>query len=148
MSLYPVSVGDLIAGKYLVERFIGEGGMGLVVAARHVELDQQVAIKFLLPQIAEHVTAAQRFRREARAAARIRGDHACRVLDVATLDNGVPYMVMEYLDGCDLSMELLRRGRVPTEEAVDYILQACEALAEAHAGGIVHRDLKPGNFFL
>jgi len=145
---YPVAIGDLIAGKYLVEHFIGEGGMGLVVAARHVELEQHVAIKFLLPQIAEHATAAQRFRREARAAARIRGEHACRVLDVATLENGVPYMVMEYLDGCDVATELLRRRRLPTEEAVDYLLQACEALAEAHAGGIVHRDLKPGNFFL
>jgi eukaryotic-like serine/threonine-protein kinase len=148
MSSYPVNIGERIAGKYVVERVIGEGGMGLVVAARHVELDQVVAIKFLLPQIAEHATAAQRFRREARAAARIRGEHACRILDVATLDSGVPYMVMEYLEGCDLSTELLRRRRLPPEEAVDYLLQACEALAEAHAGGIVHRDLKPGNFFL
>src|SRR6187549_2646430 len=82
MTSYPITIGDMVAGKYLVERVIGEGGMGLVVAARHVELDQVVAIKFLLPQIAEHATAAQRFRREARAAARIRGEHACRVLDV------------------------------------------------------------------
>jgi serine/threonine-protein kinase len=147
-SSYPVAIGDLIAGKYLVEHFIGEGGMGLVVAARHIELEQHVAIKFLLPQIAEHATAAQRFRREARAAARIRGEHACRVLDVASLENGVPYMVMEYLDGCDVATELVRRRRLPCEEAVDYLLQSCEALAEAHAGGIIHRDLKPGNFFL
>jgi eukaryotic-like serine/threonine-protein kinase len=148
MTSYPVTIGEKIAGKYLVERVIGEGGMGMVVAARHLELDQMVAIKFLLPQIAEHTTAAQRFRREARAAARIRGEHACRVLDVATLETGVPYLVMEYLEGCDLSTELARRRRLPVEEAVDYLLQACEALAEAHAGGIVHRDLKPGNFFL
>ena len=148
MAVSPVSVGDLIAGKYLVESVIGEGGMGVVVAARHLELEQRVAIKFLLPAIAEQELAAQRFRREARAAARIRGEHVCRVLDVGSLEQGVPYMVMEYLDGCDLSVELMRRGRLQAEEVVDYVLQACEALAEAHAAGIVHRDLKPGNLFL
>ena len=148
MALSPVNVGDLIAGKYLVESVIGEGGMGIVVAARHLELEQRVAIKFLLPAIAEQELAAQRFRREARAAARIRGEHVCRVLDVGSLEQGVPYMVMEYLDGCDLAAELMRRGRLPVEEVVDYVLQACEALAEAHTAGIVHRDLKPGNLFL
>jgi serine/threonine protein kinase len=148
MALSPVNVGELIAGKYLVESVIGEGGMGIVVAARHLELEQRVAIKFLLPAIAEQELAAQRFRREARAAARIRGEHVCRVLDVGSLEQGVPYMVMEYLDGCDLAAELMRRGRLPVEEVVDYVLQACEALAEAHSAGIVHRDLKPGNLFL
>lgn len=148
MAVCPVSVGDSIAGKYIVESVIGEGGMGVVVAARHVELDQRVAIKFLLPAIAEQELAAQRFRREARAAAKIRGEHVCRVLDVGSLEQGVPYMVMEYLDGCDLAQELTRRQRLPIDEVVDYVLQACEALAEAHAAGIVHRDLKPGNLFL
>jgi serine/threonine-protein kinase len=148
MAACPVSVGNVIAGKYLVESIIGEGGMGVVVAARHLELEQRVAIKFLLPAIAEQELAAQRFRREARAAARIRGEHVCRVLDVGSLEAGVPFMVMEYLEGCDLAAELTRRKRLPIEEIVDYVLQACEALAEAHAAGIVHRDLKPGNLFL
>lgn len=148
MLSYPARVGATVAEKYVIERVIGKGGMGVVVAARHVELDQRVAIKFLLPEIAEHPTAAKRFRREARAAARLRGDHACRVLDVSSLENGIPYMVMEYLEGCDLSTELARRKRLPSSEAVDYMLQACDALAEAHASGIVHRDLKPSNLFL
>lgn len=122
--------------------------MGVVVAARHLELDQMVAIKFLRPEIALQHAAAERFRREARAAARIRSPHICRVLDVGSLETGIPYLVMEYLEGCDLSDELAKRGRIPVPEALDYILQACEALSEAHAVGIVHRDLKPGNLFL
>jgi serine/threonine protein kinase len=148
MSSAPVAVGDTIAGKYLVERIIGEGGMGVVIAARHLELDQIVAVKFLLPEIAKLDMAPERFRREAWAVARIRGEHVCRVLDVGTCENGIPFMVMEYLDGCDLATELASRGPIPVEEAVDYVLQACEALAEAHSAGIVHRDLKPANLFL
>ncbi|HVU03466.1 MAG TPA: protein kinase [Polyangiaceae bacterium] len=139
---------DTIAGKYLVGRTLGEGGMGVVVEARHLELDQMVAIKFLRPEIAKEGSSAERFRREARAAVKIRSEHVCRVMDVGTLESGVPYLVMEHLEGNDLSDEAERRGRLPVEEAVDYVLQACEALAEAHASGIVHRDLKPGNLFL
>src|SRR5688500_4451427 len=144
----PIGVGDRIADKYVVESIIGEGGMGLVVAARHVELDQRVAIKLLLPAIAELGTAAERFRREARSAARIRSDHVCRVLDVGSLPSGVPYLVMEHLEGCDLATELERRTRLPVAEAIEWVLQACEGLAEAHSVGIVHRDLKPANLFL
>ena len=144
----PVAVGDTIAGKYLVERIIGAGGMGVVIAARHLELDQIVAMKFLLPEIAKLDMAPERFRREAWAVARIRGEHVCRVLDVGTLESGIPFMVMEYLDGCDLATELAQRATLPVEEAVEYVLQACEALAEAHSAGIVHRDLKPANLFL
>jgi serine/threonine protein kinase len=143
-----IRVNDIVAGKYRVERMLGEGGMGVVVAARHLELDQPVAIKFLLPQIAEQASSAERFRREAKAAARIKSEHVCRVLDVGTLESGVPYMVMEYLEGCDLSSEVSFRGRLPAAEAIDYVLQACEAVAEAHAAGIVHRDLKPENLYL
>jgi serine/threonine protein kinase len=139
---------DTVAGKYLIGRTLGEGGMGVVVAARHLELDQMVAIKFLRAEIAQQGSSAERFRREARAAVKIRSEHVCRMLDVGTLENGVPYLVMEYLEGCDLSDEVARRGQLPIEEAIDYVLQACEALAEAHAAGIVHRDLKPGNLFL
>jgi len=148
MSPPPIRVGDVIANKYEVESVVGEGGMGIVVAARHLELQQRVAIKYLLPEIAEQGLAAERFRREARSAARIRGEHVCRVLDVGTLDSGVPFMVMEYLEGRDLAGELASRTRLPASEAVEYVLQACEALAEAHAAGIVHRDLKPANLFL
>ena len=148
MATPPVGIGDVIAGKFVVERVIGEGGMGVVVSAHHRELDQRVAIKFLLTEFAEQGMAAERFRREARAAAKMRGEHVCRVLDVGTLDTGVPFMVMEYLDGRDLSNELQRRGRLPPEEAVGYVLEACEALAEAHVAGIIHRDLKPANLFL
>jgi serine/threonine-protein kinase len=148
MANAPVRENEMVAGKYRVERTLGAGGMGVVVAAKHVELDQTVAIKFLLPEIAEHGASAERFRREARAAARIRSEHVCRVLDVGTLDGGVPYLVMEYLEGNDLGAELVARTRLPPPEAVDYVLQACEAVAEAHAAGIVHRDLKPENLFL
>jgi serine/threonine-protein kinase len=147
MGSTPAAIGDVIADKYSVERVVGEGGMGVVYAARHLELDQKVAIKFLLPEIAQQGMAAERFRREARAAARIRGEHVCRVLDVGTL-RGIPYMVMEYLEGRDLANELERRGRLPPEEAVGYVLEACDAISEAHAAGIVHRDIKPANLFL
>lgn len=147
MGSPPAAIGDVIADKYSVERIVGEGGMGVVYAARHLELDQRVAIKFLLPEIAQQGMAAERFRREARAAARIRGEHVCRVLDVGTL-RGIPYMVMEYLEGRDLANELERRGRLPPEEAVGYVLEACDAVSEAHAAGIVHRDIKPANLFL
>lgn len=147
MASPPAAIGDVIADKYSVERVLGEGGMGVVYAARHLELDQRVAIKFLLPEIAQQGMAAERFRREARAAARIRGEHVCRVLDVGTL-RGIPYMVMEFLEGRDLSEELARRGRLPPDEAVGYMLEACDAVAEAHAAGIVHRDIKPANLFL
>src|SRR5215471_9452446 len=139
---------DVIAGKYRVERIIGRGGMGVVVAAWHLELDQRVALKFLMPELVERGESAERFRREARAAARIKSEHVVRVLDVGNWDGNAPYMVMEYLDGRDLSAELRERGQLTARECVDYVLQAIEAVAEAHALGIVHRDLKPENLFL
>ncbi len=144
----PVQEGDLLAGKYRVEKVLGFGGMGIVVSAFRTDLDQRVAVKFLGSAAAERPDAAERFRREARAAAKIRSDHVARVLDVGTLDTGLPYMVMEFLEGNDIADELRRVGRLPMIEAVDFVLQAIEALAEAHAGGVVHRDLKPGNLFL
>ncbi|MET0340337.1 MAG: protein kinase [Polyangiales bacterium] len=145
----PVVLGEIIADKYQVEGVIGEGGMGLVVCATHLGLRQRVAIKLLLSHGAHVEPAAiERFQREARAAARIRSEHVCRVLDVGMLPVGTPYLVMEYLEGCDLADELSRRSRLPAIEVVGLVLQACEALAEAHAAGIVHRDLKPANLFL
>jgi len=145
----PVVLGEIIADKYQVEGVIGEGGMGLVVSAWHLGLRQRVAIKLLLADGGRIEEAAlERFQREARAAARIRSEHVCRVLDVGMLPGGTPYLVLEYLEGCDLADELTRRGRLPANEAIGYVLQACEALAEAHAAGIIHRDLKPANLFL
>ena len=144
----PVQEGDLLAGKYRVEKVLGFGGMGVVVSAFRTDLEQRVAVKFLGAAAAERPDAAERFRREARAAAKIRSEHVARVLDVGTLDTGLPYMVMEFLEGNDISEELRKNTRLPMLEAVDFILQAIEALAEAHAAGVVHRDLKPGNLFL
>src|SRR5689334_12441175 len=122
--------------------------MGVVVAARHIQLDSRVAIKFLLPGALANREAVARFAREARAAVRIQSEHVARVSDVGTLENGAPYMIMEYLEGSDLSGWLERMGVLSVEQAVEFLLQACEAIAEAHTLGIVHRDLKPGNLFL
>jgi eukaryotic-like serine/threonine-protein kinase len=144
----PVKEGDILAGKYRVEKVLGVGGMGVVVAAMHTELDERVALKFLLPSAAQNPAVVARFSREAKAAAKIKSQHVARVIDVGTLENGTPYIVMEYLDGIDLSDLLTRDTRLPVSDAVDYVLQAGEAIAEAHAAGFVHRDLKPANLFL
>jgi eukaryotic-like serine/threonine-protein kinase len=142
-----VREGETLAGKYCIERVLGAGGMGVVVAARHLQLDEHVAIKFLLPSMLANADAVARFVREARAAVKIRSEHVARVLDVGTLDTGAPFIVMEYLEGGDLAEWLARRGPLPIEQAVDFVLQACVALADAHSLGIVHRDLKPANLF-
>jgi serine/threonine-protein kinase len=143
----PIQIGELLAGKYRVERVLGAGGMGVVVEATHLELEQQVAVKFLLAEAVGSPDAAARFVREARAAVKIKSEHVARVIDVGRLDNGAPYIVMEFLHGHDLGAEIAR-GRLTIEDAVDYVIQACDAMAEAHAAGIVHRDLKPSNLFL
>lgn len=140
--------GDVIVGKYRVERILGQGGMGVVVAAVHVHLDERVAIKLLRPEGVAKNEAAERFMREAKAAVKIKSQHVAKVLDVGVMDDGRPYMVMEYLEGRDLGEELDRNGPMAEAVAVDYVLQACDALAEAHKRGIVHRDLKPSNLFL
>ena len=140
--------GDVLVGRYAIEHELGKGGMGVVYVARHLLLEQHVAVKMLLPQAARTPGASTRFLREARVAAAIRSQHVARVLDVGELECGLPYLVMEHLTGNDLEEELRRRGPLPLEEAVDYVLQACQAIVEAHALGIVHRDLKPGNLFL
>ncbi|MDX2054487.1 MAG: protein kinase [Polyangiaceae bacterium] len=140
--------GDILDGKYRVERVLGTGGMGTVVAAQHLKLDQKVAIKFLHAEALTHDHVVKRFASEARAAAKIKSQHVARVIDVGEFENGAPFMVMEHLDGNDLSDELKKRGALPISEAILYIIQACDALAEAHSLGIVHRDLKPANLFL
>lgn len=139
--------GDIIAGKFQIERVIGEGGMGYVVAARHLQLGQIVALKFMRREVLNDEYKG-RFLREARNTVRLKSKHVSRVLDVGSLEGGAPYMVMEYLEGTDLSVLLQKRGPFPVAEACEYIIQACEAIAEAHAHGIVHRDLKPANLFL
>jgi eukaryotic-like serine/threonine-protein kinase len=140
--------GARIADKYVVERLIGEGGLGVVVAAKHIHLDQSVAIKYLRPKALATKAVAERFLRGARLAAKIRSEHIVHVYDVGTLPDGAPYMVMEYLAGTDLGRLLNASGPLPVDRAVDYVLQACEALAEAHVAGIVHRDIKPDNLFI
>ena len=139
--------GEVLAGKYVVERVLGQGGMGIVLAARHRELDARVAVKLLRTRPAPSVEAVERFQREARAAARLKSDHVARVSDVGVLPDGTPFMVMEHLEGADLA-EILRGGPLAPGLVADLVAQACEAVAEAHAAGIVHRDLKPSNLFL
>jgi serine/threonine-protein kinase len=141
-------VGDVLAGKYRVESTLGAGGMGVVVLVEHIELGQQMAIKLMTPGVNHDAQAVMRFLREARAAAGIQSEHVVRIFDVGTFETGAPYMVMEVLRGEDLGHLLAHVGRLPIHEAVDYVLQACHAIAEAHAMGIVHRDLKPSNLFL
>jgi len=147
-SSAPVEPGDIIAEKFKVEQVLGAGGVGVVVAARHLQLDERVALKFLLPEAVRSEVDVARFCREAQAAVRLKSEHVARVTDVGTLDTGSPYMVMEYLTGTDLSEVLDDRGALPVEEGLDYILQACEAIAEAHSIGFVHRDIKPSNLFV
>jgi serine/threonine-protein kinase len=142
------SVGEVVGGKFAIEKVLGIGGMGVVVAARHVQLGQRVAIKFLRKDAASQPEAVNRFLREARSAVGLQSANVVRVMDVGTLDSGLPYMIMEHLSGSDLGQLLQQRGTLPVEQAVDYVLQAMEAIAEAHAIGIVHRDLKPANLFL
>lgn len=140
--------GETIAGKYLLVRLIGEGGMGVVYEATHVRLRQRLAIKILRPDLPELGQVLARFEREARAAAQLRSIHVARVIDVDTLPNGLPYIVLEFLEGRDLDAELGVTGPMAIEEAVDIVLQTAEPMSEAHALGIVHRDLKPANLFL
>ncbi|MBX3210000.1 MAG: protein kinase [Labilithrix sp.] len=141
----PVPIGQVIGGRYAVSGVLGRGGMGVVLAGRHLELGERVAIKFLHK---EHAGHADRFFREARAAARIRSEHVVRIFDVGRLGTGEPYIVMEHLDGEDVAARLERLGRLEPVQVADILLDACQALAEAHAAGIVHRDLKPANIFL
>ncbi len=140
--------GDVLAGKYRVESTLGAGGMGVVVLVEHIELGQRMAIKLMTPGVSHDTQAIARFLREARAAAGIQSEHVVRIFDVGTLETGAPFMVMELLRGEDLGQLLENAGTLPIHEAVDYVLQACHAIAEAHAMGIVHRDLKPSNLFL
>ncbi|HEV8547472.1 MAG TPA: protein kinase, partial [Polyangiaceae bacterium] len=138
--------GDLVGGKYRLEKLLGRGGMGEVFAARHVELGHHVALKILHADAAD-ANAKTRFLREARTCAVLASDHVPRVFDLGELPTGQPYIVMEYLVGEDLA-RLIARGPVEVGAAVRYVLEACQGVAVVHAAGVVHRDLKPANLFL
>jgi len=136
-----------VIGKYRIERVIGEGAMGFVVEATNLDLDERVALKFMRESSLAGEEALERFAREARAAAKLKSEHVARVYDVGSF-NGAPFIVMEYLEGRDLEQLIAQSGPLPIWSAVLYMIQACEALAEAHARGIVHRDIKPANIFI
>jgi eukaryotic-like serine/threonine-protein kinase len=140
--------GSVFAGKYKVEKLIGTGGMGVIISATHMQLEQRVAIKLLTSDAALDPERVGRFSREAKAAARIQSEHVVRILDYGTHPSGAPFIVMEHLVGSDLAMAVKTRGGLPVDEAVDYMIQACDGVAEAHVAGIIHRDLKPANLFL
>jgi serine/threonine-protein kinase len=142
------AVGQVLSGRFRVEHVIGIGSMGVVLAAKHLELDERVAIKFIRADMQRVPGVLSRFAREAKAAVSIKSEHVAQVFDVGTADGIGPYIVMEYLEGCDLAQVLEMEGRLPIRRAVHYIMQACEALAVAHSGGITHRDIKPENLFL
>lgn len=139
--------GEVLAGKYRIVRKLGEGGMGVVYEAVHTRIHQRVAIKMLLPEVLELPDVVSRFEREARAAGKLKSENSARVLDVDVSEAGMPYMVMEFLEGSDLG-KIVEGGALPIATAVDYVLQACNAMAEAHAEGVIHRDLKPSNLFV
>jgi serine/threonine-protein kinase len=139
--------GQVIADKFRIDRILGEGGMGVVVAATHLQLDERVALKFLRTEVNERPDLVKRFTQEARAAVKLKSEYVARTYDVG-LEDGAPYIVMEFLDGHDLGQELATQGVLPVDVAAEYVIQACAGIAEAHARGIVHRDIKPENMFL
>lgn len=143
-----ITPGSVFDGKYRIERVLGEGGMGVVIGARHLHLDELVAIKVLRSELSADSALVERFLREARSAARIKSPHVVRVTDVDRLPSGAPYIVMEWLEGSDLASIVQREGPLDPARAVRYVREACEALSQVHAAGIVHRDLKPGNLFV
>jgi serine/threonine protein kinase len=144
----PLHIGQVVNGKYRIEQQIGRGGMGIVLAATHLQLEHLVAIKVMRRDLGMDEKALDRLMAEARSAARIRSEHVARVLDVGTLDNGSPFIVMEYLEGENLADLLDREGALAVDQAVAFLMQCCVALAEVHVAEMVHRDLKPGNLFI
>ena len=144
----PLVIGEVIDGRYLIEERLGEGGMASIYRATHLQLDQPVAIKVASESLLSMPGIVERFLQEARAATRLKTPHVARVHDVGKLTSGAPYMVMELLEGRDLDAVLREDFPLPVTQAVDYVLQACEALAEVHGRGMGHRDVKPGNLFV
>jgi serine/threonine protein kinase len=144
----PLNEGDRIADKYEVVRRVGSGAIAFVVAAKHIELGEIVAIKCLQPGFRADAGLVERFAREARAWAKIENEHVARFFDVGTLPDNTPFIVMEYVEGKGLGALLREKGTAPVACAVEYLLEGCEALAAAHASGVVHRDVKPDSLFL
>jgi eukaryotic-like serine/threonine-protein kinase len=144
----PIAVGDLIASRYRIEKELGAGGVGIVYLARNIGLDELVALKFLKPEVMTDAGIIGRFAREAKAVVSIKNEHVATVYDVGFHTDGRPFLVMEYLEGKDLATVLEFAVRLPVPQAVEYAMQACEALAVAHARGIVHRDIKPENIMI
>lgn len=142
------AIGDVVSGRFRIEEKLGEGGMGAVFRARDAETDGLVALKVMRPQEVVNTDAVKRFTREARAARAIASEHVATVLQVGQLAGGLPYIVLELLVGLPFDRVIVERAPLPVEQAVDYLLQACEGIAQAHALGIVHRDLKPANLYL
>ncbi|HWL87745.1 MAG TPA: serine/threonine-protein kinase, partial [Polyangiaceae bacterium] len=140
----PIEPGVVLLDRYRVDKIVGQGGMGIVAAVWDTELRHHVAFKVLAGIDLNNVQAIERFMREARIAVRLKSEHVVRVMDAGRLPSGTPYMIMELLEGQDLS----KQGALPPWTAVDWVLQAIEAIAEAHAQGVIHRDLKPANLFL
>ena len=143
-DLFP---GAVLLGRYRLEETLGGGGFGVVMRAHDAVLDQAVAIKILRRE-GDGGADAERFMREARLVASLRSEHVVKVYDLGVLPAGMPYMVMELLRGTDLGKLVKSSGKLAPQVAVDYVLQACDALAEAHALGIVHRDVKPSNLIV
>jgi eukaryotic-like serine/threonine-protein kinase len=147
-SIYP-QPGDVLDGKYRVERLLGEGGMGAVAKATHLLRRAPVALKFMSGAVLSLPGAVERFVNEGVAASQIDSDHVVKVFDVGRLPSGAPYLVMEYLEGFDLGQILEREGpTLPVARAVHFIVQSLRALQTAHAAGIIHRDMKPSNCFV
>ncbi|MEZ4406875.1 MAG: protein kinase [Polyangiales bacterium] len=144
----PLPVGSVVGDRYRTGGAIGVGGMGVVVRGSDLDTGEPVAIKFMQPEAVSRPEALQRFVREAQALLLIESPHVARVRDVGNLDNGVPYIVMEYLEGEDLSARLGAGERFTLRGAVELVLEACVAVESAHAQGVLHRDLKPANLFL
>ncbi len=134
--------------KYSVERILGRGGMGTVFEARHLRLGHRVAIKVLGEDLRVHTELVQRFEREARAAGALSSPHAVKVFDIDQTDDGTPFMVMELLHGRDLAHIVEHNGAQPIGASVRWVIEASDAIAEAHRLGIIHRDIKPSNLFL
>lgn len=144
-------IGQTLDAKYRIERELGRGGMGAVYLATHVGTERAVALKVIAPEFMRRAEFVERFRREARAAGRLRHPNVVDVTDfgLAETEQGrVAYLVMEYLDGCTLGEVLEEEERLPLSWTLDILEQTCSAVAEAHRQGIIHRDLKPDNIWL
>ncbi|WP_233562039.1 serine/threonine-protein kinase, partial [Sorangium cellulosum] len=142
-----LEAGSVVGGKYRLERPLAGGAMGFLWVARHLQLDVEVALKFMMPQHADSPVARARFEREAKASAQLRTPHVVHVYDYG-LEGDTPYLAMELLEGEDLAAYLVRRGRLAPAETLGIIVQVCKALRRAHEVGLIHRDLKPANIFL